>query len=179
MSFEEPKKYSDDQLEQLLRDQLKPEGAGWEVDRRILEAILLKDSKSIKRKRYWSHLRQGWIAGLGMAAAVAITFIYFTQLRTDTTPDNLDPGAISPLQFGAVNTNVASSSSLQYRAVEARNKLVGVEDNGWTTQDEDTVTRELKYDYIDTVDFVNEEDGSVMRMQIPRQEIVNVTYQVI
>jgi len=170
---------NDEQLEQLLREKLEPQKAGWEADREILEAILLKDKKSIKRNRYWVHLRQGWIAGLGMAAAVAITFVYFTQFKAETENDVVQPGTLSPVQFGAGNPNVASVQQLQYRAVEANKKLVGVEDNGWTTQDEDTVTRELKYDYIDTVDFVNEEDGTIMRMQIPRQEIVNVSYQVI
>lgn len=177
MSFKEQQ--NDEQFEQLLREKLEPQKAGWEVDRKILEAIFLKDKKSIKRNRYWAHLRQGWIAGLGMAAAIAITFLYFTQFQSESEQEAANPGTISPVQFGTGNPNVASMQQLQYRAVEAKNKLVGVEDNGWTTQDEDTVTRELKYDYIDTVDFVNEEDGTIMRMQIPRQEIVNVSYQVI
>ena len=170
---------NNEQLEQFLREKLQPQKAGWEADREILEAILLKDKKSLKRHRYWTNLRHGWIAGLGMAAAVAITFLYFTQFQAETDNDVNQPGTLSPVQFGTGNPNVATARPLKYRAVEAKNKLIGVEDNGWSTQDEDTVTRELKYDYIDTVDFVNEEDGTIMRMQIPRQEIVNVSYQVI
>jgi len=170
---------NDEQLEQLLKTTLTPQKAGWQVDREVLEAILLKDKKQLRRSRYLINLRYGWIGALGLAAAVAITFVYFTQLKTDPDGDLLNKGDISPIQFGPPNANIASSESLQYRAIGGSKKLIGVEDNGWTHSDEDSVTRELKYDYIDTVDFVNEEDGSVMRMQIPRQEIVNVTYQVI
>ncbi len=172
-------KTDDEQLEQMLRKELQPQKPGWEVDREILEAILLKDEKELNRTRYWGNLRYAWIGSLGMVAALAITFVYFTQLQTSDTHRSLDPGTLSPVNFGAGNPNVASADSMQYRAVGAVNKLVGVENNGWKDSNEDSITRELKYDYIDTVDFVNEEDGSVMRMEIPRQEIVNVTYQVI
>ena len=172
-------KTDDEQLEQMLRKELQPQNPGWEVDRKVLEAILLKDEKKLKRNRYLGNFRYAWIGSLGMVAALAITFVYFTQLQTIETDRSVDPGILSPVKFGPGNPNVASANSMQYRAVGAVNKLVGVENNGWKDSNEDSVTRELKYDYIDTVDFVNEEDGSVMRMEIPRQEIVNVTYQVI
>jgi len=170
--------FKDEQLEQLLRNTLTPVKPSWECEREILEQFILRDEAELRKRKYGTFFRYGWIGTLGVAAALLITFVYFTQLRTEPDTET-SPGMLVPMQFGRANPNIASAEIMQYRTVGVSNKLVGAEDNGWTNSDEDSVTRELKYDYIDTVDFVNESDGSVMRMQIPRQEIVNVTYQVI
>ena len=161
-------------MEVYLQNTLKPRQADWNVDRKILEDLLLKDPKTISRERWSSVFRYGWFASLGAIAAIVLTFLFFLQTDPDTSGGN----ELNPIPFGPV-TYSNPSRTVQYRAIKTQNQLVGVENKGWSEGNEDSVTREMEYQYIDTVDLISEEDGSVVRLQVPRQEIVKVTYQVI
>ena len=168
-----PRQYNDDELEQLLRKSLEPRKPAWESNRKVLEAFLLKDENSAKRSERREMFRYSWIASLGVVAALAIAFVYLLQSnhpvgKEDPIENTLKPASMS-----------ASIAPVEYRAVGRKNKLVGAEDLGWKQVDDENVVREYRYDYVDTVDLIDEEDGSIIRLQVPRQEIINVNYQVI
>ena len=168
-----PRQYSDDELEQMLRMSLEPRKPAWESNRKVLEAFLLRDEKSVKRSERREMLRYSWIASLGMVAALVIAFVYLLL-------PNRSPTAADPIENALRPTSMSASiAPIEYRAVGRKNKLVGAEDLGWKQVDDESVVREYRYDYLDTVDLIDEEDGSIVRLQVPRQEIINVTYQVI
>ena len=169
-----PRQYSDDELEQLLRQSLKPRKPAWESNREVLETFLLKDEKSVKRSERREIFRYSWIASLGVVAALALAFIYF--LQTPTRPQTGSDLGNSTVMPDAMSASIAP---VEYRAVGRKNKLVNAEDLGWKQVDDENVAREYQLDYLDTVDLINEEDGSIIRLQVPRREIINVTYQVI
>lgn len=171
---------SDEALEKLLKEKLFPVTPNWETNRSVLEAILLKDEKTVLRsRRDW--IRYSWMGAMALAAALVLTFtLFFPDSPLDSNDIYSDPSKIAPVQLGSqAIANSLNGVQMEYRAVGARNKLIGMEDRGWKQLDDDSVSREFKYDYVDTIDLVNEQDGSVIRLEVPRQEIVNVTYQVI
>lgn len=169
------KDLNDEAFEERLRSEFIPRSADWKVERRILESVLLKDEREVKRQRLAGYLRHAWIASIGLAAALVVTWIYFAGAGAGPVEE-----AGTPLVQASNEVESASGKSVMHlRSLGASKQLIGVQDKGWVYSDSDTVTREYSYEYLDTVDLVNEEDGSVIRMEIPRQEIVNVTYQVI
>lgn len=171
-----PRQYSDEEFEQLLKDSLHPQKPSWETNRKVLEAFLLKDEKSVRRSERNEMFRYSWIASLGIVAALVLSFIYFPWINSS----DLNRAGDDPIQPQATpNASVTNMIPVEYRAVGSKNSLVGFEDLGWRQIDDENVSREYRYDYVDTVDLINEEDGSIIRLQVPRQEIINVTYQVI
>ena len=169
-----PRQYSDEELEQMLRQSLTPRKPAWESDREVLEAFLLKDEKSVRRSERREIFRYSWVASLGVVAALAIAFVYFLQ-----TPTRPEAGSDLVNQTSVSDAMTASIAPVEYRAVGHKNKLVKAKDLGWKQVDDENVAREYRYDYVDTVDLIDEEDGSIVRLEVPRQEIINVTYQVI
>ncbi|MEQ9824505.1 MAG: hypothetical protein ABQ298_08990 [Puniceicoccaceae bacterium] len=173
--MKEIKDLNDEAFEERLRSEFIPRSADWKVERRILESVLLKDEREVKRQRLAGYLRHAWIASIGLAATLVVTLIYFAGV--DSGP--VEEVDLPMVQAGTEVSTEAGKPILHLRSLGGSKQLIGVQDKGWVQADTDTVTREYSYEYIDTVDLVNEEDGSVIRMEIPRQEIVNVTYQVI
>jgi len=168
------------ELEAQLKSKLRPEPPPWDANRKVLEAFYLKDESTVKRQRRSQFFKHSWIAGLGLAATVVLTFSIFLQRNPTNEPDATS-GQLSPIQLGSNpgRTVQTSPAPIEYEAVNTRNELLNVEDLGWRRGEDDSYVREYKYEYLDTVDMVNREDGSVMRVQIPREEIVNISYQVI
>ena len=115
----------------------------------------------------------------GMVAALALSFGFLYQVQRQGGAGEANPVEIVPVQMNQATASAVDSAVQSYRAVSARNELVGVEDLGWRELEDGTLVREVQYDYVDTVDLLDEEDGTMIRMQVPRQEIVNVAYQVI
>jgi hypothetical protein len=170
-----PRQYNDDELEQLLKESLQPKKPSWDSDRKVLEAFLLKDEKSVRRSERNEMIRYSWIASLGIVAAIVLSFVYFIQMDSS----DLNRANDSAQRQSDMTDSALVVAPLKYQAVGSKNRLVGVEDLGWKQVDDENVSREYRYDYVDTVDLINEKDGSIIRLQVPRQEIINVTYQVI
>jgi hypothetical protein len=173
-----PESQSDEAFEKMLREKLTPRSPGWENDRALLEALVLKDPVEKARQRRSRIFKYGWMASAGVIAAAFIAAFSILQVDQSTLESESERlGA--PVQFGRQSVASSQSSSLELKAIGAKERLIGVEDMGWKEGEDGNVTRAYKYDYIDTVDLVNEEDGSVVRLEVPRQEIINVKYQLI
>jgi hypothetical protein len=169
---------SDEAFEQMLKEKLEPRPPGWETNRTILETLVLKDPEEITRSSRKKLLQYGWIASVGVIAAAFIAAFTITQIdQSALDSEAATQGA--PIQLGRQSVAAAEPSPVNLKAVGATQRLVGVKDMGWKNTEDGNATRAFKYEYIDTVDLVNEEDGSVMRVEVPRQEIVNVKYQLI
>ncbi|MCG8524933.1 MAG: hypothetical protein MI748_01020 [Opitutales bacterium] len=172
----------DSEFESLLREKLKPSTPPWESNREVLEEFFLKEDHELKRERRKHFLKHTWIGGLGMAAVLLLAFSFYFGNESVTEPETQGVTAsVSPVQFGPKSQKIARTrpQPMEYEAIGSRNQLMEVKDKGWRRIDDDKVVREFKYEYLDTVDMINREDGSVIRVQVPREEIVNFSYHVI
>jgi len=166
-------------FEERLKRELQPVDPPWECNREILETFLLKDQEDVKLSRRWEWLRHSWIAVGGLAASLMIAFVFMNPLNRDLDPMQNET-VIDPIQMLPQRQSPAlETAAMQYRAVGASNRLVDIQDLGWRETEGGAMAREYKYQYIDTVDLVNDEDGSVMRLEVPRDEIIKVQYDLI
>lgn len=168
-----------EEFEKLLKASAKPMRADWSSNRVVLEKFLLEDAEKVRSSRRTQWLRSVSFGSLGLAATIILSALFFLQKDPDS---NAHTGnQLSPIQFAnqAQPTTEIAKTPMEYRALESTNKLTGVRDLGWVETDGSGLKRKYKYEYMDTVDLLNERDGSIMRVQVPREEIVHVSYQAI
>lgn len=69
---------------------------------------------------------------------------------------------------------VPSPESVTFQSVKAEQHLLEAFDEGVVLTANNEPVRKLRYQFVDTVTMVNENDGSIFTMEIPREEILFV-----
>lgn len=113
----------------------------------------------------------------GAAAAVVIAALSFALLRDSRTAVPESDGPATPgggfVDMGTegdfIEPNVA-----RFQPGSARTILYDILDEGIVWNDNDKPMRQFRYRFLESVSLRNPSDGSVLRMDIPREEVVRV-----
>lgn len=111
------------------------------------------------------------------AAAVVVAALAFALLRDPRTAvdDSLATGAGDPqvIDMGTdgafIDPNVA-----RFQPGSAQTILYDILDEGIVWNDRDEPMRQFRYRFLETVSLTNPSDGSTLRMDIPREEVIRV-----
>ena len=88
----------------------------------------------------------------------------------DVTTDLVQNGV---LEDPAINLSPVDPFA-DYEAVDAEQRLIEAIDDGVVLVIDNEPVRRLRYQFIDSVTMVNQTDGSVFTMEIPREETLFV-----
>ena len=105
---------------------------------------------------------------LALAAAACLAIIL---VRPASESDNVDTPELVQQSPILPETDDPFSN---YEAVEAEQRLIEAIDDGVVMVVDNEPVRRLRYQFIDSVTMVNQSDGSVFTMEIPREETLFV-----
>lgn len=142
------------ELEKELRN-LKPVAPDEALKARLSQA--LEKTETVvpgKVLRLWP------MASLAAVACLGLAVLVFFNAADQTTE--------TPVMESPVNELVG------YEPVEAEQRLLKAIDEGIFLNEDNEPVRRLRYEFVDAVTLVNQDDGSVFRMELPREEILFV-----
>ena len=153
---------SDEELEKELAA-LKPTEPSKRLESNIQKQLNADEAPSGSLIRLWP------LVAVAVAACLALVLI----LRNDT------PEVTNDLAQNGVGEDSATHSSTadpfaDYEPVEAEQRLIEAIDDGVVLVIDNEPVRRLRYQFIDSVTMVNQTDGSVFTMEIPREETLFV-----
>ena len=153
---------SNEELEKELAA-LKPVEPSNQLETHIQKQLDAEEAPSGTLIRLWP-----WVA-VAAAACLALVLI----LRNDS------PGVASDLAQNGIAEDSNSNDPLtdpfaDYEPVEAEQRLVEAIDDGVVLVIDNEPVRRLRYQFIDSVTMVNQTDGSVFTMEVPREETLFV-----
>jgi hypothetical protein len=154
------------QLEQELA-RLVPGRPDPHLQARLRETVAAESARQRSSLPAPARRRSWWRQALPLAAAAA--FGIGTWVILGTTAD----------RFGgaAGDAPAAASADGQFRPVRAQNTLIGVDEAGIVNLQGGQLARSVRYRFMDSVRFENPEDGSIIEMKVPREEILLVPVQ--
>lgn len=156
----------DRQFEQQLRS-LNPRRPGFGLEQRI-EAGILAEARRRRLARWRTSFTWG---GLATAASVLITFGVLLFNGRLALPG---PAAEAPAARAVPLDTSAGQPDAGFQPVLAENNLRGRVDEGIVFLRNGLTARRYRYEFIDRVVWRNPDDGAVVEMEIPREEVVLV-----
>ena len=160
----------DKNLETRLK-KARPSGPSELLGDRIAKALQAR-----QRQAHMARIRQilSW-GGLAAAASVLITCgILLFHGRLNLEP--AQPGIQTTME-PAQATPVAAVAEDDFQPVVAENNLKSRVDEGIVFLRNGLTARRYRYEFIDRVVWKNPSDGSVIEMEVPRDEVVLVPVQ--
>jgi hypothetical protein len=114
-----------------------------------------------------------------LAAAAAIALVFFLHDRQDRKDANA-PSYQSPALVSAVDAIEAPpAGSSNFRPDELEYRLMEATDEGLFLIDDGAPARRTRYQFVDSYRWENPDDGSTIRLSIPRDEVLLVRLQTI
>jgi hypothetical protein len=161
----------DDRLfEEELR-KLRPQAPPLALTDRIGRSL-----QECERRRQFARLRS-WLAWGGMAAAASVLVSIGVLLFNG----RLVPGPVTPDQSASLPAQERQAPSQDesdvFRPVIAENNLKGRIDEGIVFLRNGLTARRYRYEFIDRVVWENPDNGALIELEIPRDEVVLVPVQ--
>lgn len=152
------------ELENELRG-LVPARPSKALDQKLEQA--LSNRPQVGRKNSCRHIKLLlWPAGLA-AAAACIVLVYILPPREAAQPKP-DGKASNP------NASLVQSVPPRYTEVESKHVLYNAQEEGIFFPDQGAPARRMRYRFLDSYTWKNPEDGSSIRVEVPREEIILV-----
>lgn len=107
-----------------------------------------------------------------IALATAACLIFVFTISISKTSNDIDTGSAEPQTVSTQVSKAAHKNS--YVPLQAEQRLMEAFDEGIVFTEGHDPVRKLRYQFIDTLTMVDENDGSVFTMEIPREEILFV-----
>lgn len=158
------------------------------LPRRPSELLALRVEQAIAAER-GAQLRRRWIAGLAAAAVVALALLPLLH-KPGGSPGQLAvaPAVGLPLRSEDLRQPKRISPTHETRSADAAwegltrlagaNYLYGAADDGIVFASSTTPFRKIRYQYLDTTDWRDEEAQAVIRVVVPREDVVLVPLNV-
>ncbi len=176
MNAENPKPDVDDAIELELK-RLKPAKPPLALRARLETALetagrrgaFYEASPEYRRSRLLRFLYAPLTAAAVVAVALAIVFL-------QDPGDDAGKGGDGELAIVDVGTDGAfiEPNVARFRPGTARTILFGILDEGVVLNEEDLPVRQFRYQFVESFNLVNPADGSTLRMDIPREEVIRV-----
>ena len=153
-------KISDEELEKELAG-LKPTQPSMSlkatIEQRLQEEPGTSDNKVI---RLWP------VLALAAAACLALVLIL-----SSSTPDSVENAVMAQTDSSAIEAGNPFEGLEPY---ESEQRLIEAIDDGIVMVVDNEPVRRLRYQFIDSVTMIDQSDGSVFTMEIPREETLFV-----
>ncbi|MCZ6673901.1 MAG: hypothetical protein O7C75_13295 [Verrucomicrobia bacterium] len=154
--------FSNEELEKELAS-LKPQAPSEILEAKIDTALRgPEENYQNFPNRFWPNIV--WAAAASLALVAAIFFF-----GPGTEDESL---SINLTQYNSTET--ISTEFNGYEPIEAEQHLIEALDEGIIFNSDNEPMRRLRYQFVDTVTLVHKTDGSVFRMEVPREEVLYV-----
>lgn len=153
---------SEEELEKELAA-LKPAQPSQRLETKIEEQLNSSDPSTGLLIRLWPVV--------AVAAAACLALVLVLRNQSTETPKSVAEATVTA---DATASGISPSPFGDFQPIEAEQRLIEAIDDGVVLVVDDEPVRRLRYQFIDTVTMVNETDGSVFTMEIPREETLFV-----
>lgn len=154
------------QLEERLKA-LSPYGVPERLEGRIEKAL-----SRARRREHFERWRNRSLWGLFAAAALVMLGLGIALFNGRlASPAGMSEAAVAPV---TVAEEAAVEDKAGFRPILAENNLLNRIDEGIVALDNGLTARRFRYEFVDRVVWKNPENGAIVEMEVPRDEVVLV-----
>ena len=151
---------SNEEIEKELSS-LKPTAPASTIISRIEQNLVQADIRNPdKIVRMWP------VVAMASAACLALVLVFTITNRSTETETSAALILTVPLQ------DSPEAAFANFELIDGEKRLLKATDEGIIFSADNEPVRRLRYQFVDTVTLVNQVDGSVFKMEIPREEIL-------